>query len=98
MVSVNDGENAARQRAGEQADKPLQPGDVPGRALPRKNPRSRDREERAVREVQHAHQAPDKRQPGCDEEVQRAEAEPRDQQQNDRAHAVNAPLAALSPR
>ena len=46
-----------------------------------------EREERSVGEVQHAHQAVDQGQPGGDEEVERAEAEPGDEEQDDGAHA-----------
>ena len=42
-------------------------------------------DERAVREVEDAHQPVDERQPGGDEEVHRAEPEPRDREQDERA-------------
>ena len=54
-----------------------------------------DGEERAVREVQHAHQAPDQRQPGGDQEVQRAEPEPGDRAaRRTCAHISGSPRAA----
>ena len=45
-----------------------------------------DREEGAVGEVEHAHQAVDQREPGGDQEVHRAEPQARDRQQDEGAH------------
>ena len=45
-----------------------------------------DRDEGAVREVQHAHQAVDQRQAGGDQEVHGAEPEPGDREQDEGVH------------
>ena len=50
-------------------------------------PVAADGDERAVREVEDAHEPVDEREPGRDQEVHRAEAEAGDGEQHERAHA-----------
>src|SRR3954454_16055953 len=91
-------EDGAGDETAERADEEAQPAgadtveDVLGHPPRRVRP---DGDERAVREVEHAHQSVDERQPRCDQEVHRAEPEPGDGEQDERRHACP-PAVTLS--
>src|SRR5690606_3610150 len=87
------GRGRADHRPGEQREREDAPRVRAERARDEPAAERAEREERAVREVQHAHEPVDERQPGRDEEVQRPEAEPRDEEEDDRAHRDTAPSA-----